>query len=49
MSFPFKSGPDAAIAVLGGHVHATTENLADVLPQVESKKYCYWVFPLRNA
>jgi putative tricarboxylic transport membrane protein len=34
----FKSGPDAAIAVLGGHVHATTENLADVLPQVESKK-----------
>src|SRR4051812_15407981 len=34
----FKSGPDAAMAVLGGHVHATTENLADVLPQVESKK-----------
>jgi putative tricarboxylic transport membrane protein len=34
----FKSGPDAAIAVLGGHVHATTENLADVLPQAESKK-----------
>jgi putative tricarboxylic transport membrane protein len=34
----FKSGPDAAIAVLGGHVQATTENLADVLPQVESKK-----------
>ena len=34
----FKSGPDAAIAVLGGHVQATTENLADVLPHVESKK-----------
>ena len=34
----FKSGPDAAIAVLGGHVDATTENLADVLPQVEAKK-----------
>lgn len=34
----FKSGPDAAIAVLGGHVHATSENLADVLPQVEGKK-----------
>jgi putative tricarboxylic transport membrane protein len=34
----FKSGPDAAMAVLGGHVHATSENLADVLPQVESKK-----------
>ncbi|MES2561673.1 MAG: tripartite tricarboxylate transporter substrate binding protein [Pseudomonadota bacterium] len=34
----FKSGPDAAIAVLGGHVHATSENLADVLPQVEAKK-----------
>ena len=28
----FKSGPDAALAVVGGHVHATTENLADVLP-----------------
>jgi putative tricarboxylic transport membrane protein len=34
----FKSGPDAAVAVLGGHVHATTENLADVLPHAESKK-----------
>lgn len=34
----FKSGPDAAIAVLGGHVHATSENLADVLPHAESKK-----------
>jgi putative tricarboxylic transport membrane protein len=34
----FKSGPDAAMAVLGGHVHATSENLADVLPQVEAKK-----------
>ena len=34
----FKSGPDAAVAVLGGHVHATTENLADVLPHVQAKK-----------
>ena len=34
----FKSGPDAAVAVLGGHVHATSENLADVLPQVEARK-----------
>ena len=34
----FKSGPDAAIAVMGGHVHATTENLADVLPHAEAKK-----------
>lgn len=34
----FKSGPDAAVAVLGGHVHATTENLADVLPHANSKQ-----------
>jgi putative tricarboxylic transport membrane protein len=34
----FKSGPDAAVAVLGGHVHATTENLADVIPHAEAKK-----------
>jgi putative tricarboxylic transport membrane protein len=34
----FKSGPDAAVAVLGGHVHATTENLADVLPMAQQKK-----------
>jgi putative tricarboxylic transport membrane protein len=34
----FKSGPDAVVAVMGGHVHATTENLADVLPHAESKK-----------
>ncbi|HEX2826917.1 MAG TPA: tripartite tricarboxylate transporter substrate binding protein [Burkholderiales bacterium] len=34
----FKSGPDAAIAVMGGHVHATTENLADVLPQAQAGK-----------
>ena len=34
----FKSGPDAAVAVLGGHVHATTENLADVLPHATSGK-----------
>ena len=34
----FKSGPDAAVAVMGGHVHATTENLADVLPQAQAGK-----------
>ena len=34
----FKSGPDAAVSVLGGHTDATSENLADVLPHVQSKK-----------
>lgn len=34
----FKSGTDAATAVLGGHVHATAENLGEVMPFVESKK-----------
>ena len=34
----FKSGTDAATAVLGGHVHATAENLGEVMPYVESKK-----------
>jgi putative tricarboxylic transport membrane protein len=34
----FKTGPDAVLAVVGGHVHATTENLADVLPLAEGKK-----------
>jgi putative tricarboxylic transport membrane protein len=32
----FKSGTDAATAVLGGHVHATAENLGEVMPYVES-------------
>ena len=34
----FKSGTDAATAVLGGHVHATAENLGEVMPYVESRK-----------
>jgi putative tricarboxylic transport membrane protein len=34
----FKSGTDAATAVLGGHVHATAENLGEVMPFVESRK-----------
>src|SRR5688572_27131213 len=31
----FKSGTDAVTAVLGGHVHATAENLGEVAPHVE--------------
>jgi tripartite-type tricarboxylate transporter receptor subunit TctC len=34
----FKSGADAAMAVLGGHVPFTTENLSEMYPQVEAKK-----------
>jgi len=34
----FKSGSDAALAVLGGHVPLTTENLSEMYPQVEAKK-----------
>lgn len=34
----FKSGTDAVAAVLGGHVHATAENLGEVMPHVEGKK-----------
>jgi putative tricarboxylic transport membrane protein len=34
----FKSGSDAVTAVLGGHVHATTENLGEVVQHVEAKK-----------
>lgn len=34
----FKSGTDAVAAVLGGHVHATAENLGEVMPHVETKK-----------
>ena len=33
-----KSGSDAALAVLGGHVQATTENLSEMMHQVEAKK-----------
>lgn len=34
----FKSGGDAVLAVLGGHVQATTENLSEMMAQVEAKK-----------
>jgi len=34
----FKSGTDTVAAVMGGHVHATAENLGEVMPQVETKK-----------
>ena len=34
----FKSGADAMTAVLGGHVHATSENIGESLPHVEAKK-----------
>ena len=34
----FKSGADAAMSVLGGHVPFTTENLSEMYPQVEAKK-----------
>lgn len=33
-----KSGRDAVLAVLGGHVQATTENLSEMLPQVEARQ-----------
>jgi putative tricarboxylic transport membrane protein len=34
----FKSGAEAVTAVLGGHVHATAENLGEIMPHVETKK-----------
>jgi tripartite-type tricarboxylate transporter receptor subunit TctC len=34
----FKSGTDAVLAVMGGHVHATAENLGEIMPHVETKK-----------
>jgi putative tricarboxylic transport membrane protein len=34
----FKSGSEAAVAVAGGHVHFTPENLSEMLSLVESKK-----------
>ena len=33
----FKSGAETATAVMGGHIHATAENLGEVLPHVEQK------------
>jgi putative tricarboxylic transport membrane protein len=32
-----KSGRDAMLAVLGGHAHATSENLSEIMQQVEAK------------
>lgn len=34
----FKGGTDAALAVLGGHVHMAPENMPELLPHVEAKK-----------
>lgn len=34
----FKSGAETVTAVMGGHIHATAENLGEVLGQVEVKK-----------
>jgi len=34
----FKSGAEAALSVLGGHVPFTTENLSEMYSQVEAKK-----------
>lgn len=34
----FKSGAETVTAVMGGHIHATAENLGEVLGQVEAKK-----------
>ena len=34
----FKSGAETVTAVMGGHIHATAENLGEVLGQVELKK-----------
>jgi len=33
-----KSGAEAATTLLGGHVHATAENISEVMPHVEVKK-----------
>ena len=33
-----KSGAEAATTLLGGHVHATAENVSEVMPHVEVKK-----------
>ncbi len=34
----FKSGAESVTAVMGGHIHATAENLGEVIGQVEQKK-----------
>jgi putative tricarboxylic transport membrane protein len=33
----FKSGAETVTAVMGGHIHATAENLGEVMGQVEQK------------
>jgi putative tricarboxylic transport membrane protein len=37
-SVSFKSGTDAVAAVLGGHVHATAENLGEIMPHIQGRK-----------
>ena len=34
----FKSGTESVTATMGGHIHATAENLGEVMGQVEAKK-----------
>jgi putative tricarboxylic transport membrane protein len=34
----FKSGAETVTATMGGHIHATAENLGEVMPHVETKK-----------
>lgn len=43
-----KSGGEAVLAVLGGHVHATTENLSEMMQQVEAKKMRVLGVPSEN-
>lgn len=34
----FKSGAESVTAVMGGHIHATAENLGEVMSQIDTKK-----------
>ena len=40
-----KSGADAAIQVLGGHVHATAENVSEMMGHVEARKMRFLGIP----
>jgi putative tricarboxylic transport membrane protein len=40
-----KSGADAAIQVLGGHVHATAENVSEMMGHVEARKLRFLGIP----
>lgn len=40
-----KSGADAAVQVLGGHVHATAENVSEMMGHVEAKKMRFLGIP----